>query len=611
MSIYVSLDRAQSKEQEESSILASSVEKEAPPCYLDDMSPSSSSGFGPGSFGAPSGSGNGTSISDRELAQAVDNALMDLLLFDPVQSTSVGHHAHDGAFADLSAAGRRARRRALSGHAHALEGRIGVDPEIELDRRLLLDELRVVLRTEEDIDPARRNPAIYAEEVLNGINLLLMRPPLQSRLGALLGRLREVSRVLTQAREELCAAEVPRIWAEIGIAVARAGLPLLAEAVPQAVQQALGDTPLGAAVSAAAGEAALCLGDFANFVEERILPRAEGEFAAGDSYFTFLLHHKHGISQSPEDLFHLGQKEVERLEVALSETARRLRPAGGSSWPWLQVMQELELEGRISPSALVPLCNEFCATARAAVAERICPLPEDERLDIVETPEFARPTTPFAAYWPPPPLSPESGDELRGVFWITPGSKVSRGELYLTCLHEGYPGHHLQFCHAARTGSRTRRVIGTPVFWEGWALYCESICSEIGGGQPGLWGHGDDELQMYVLRGQLWRAYRVMIDVGLHCRGMSVNQAVDLLQKGVGFTREEAESEVRRYTGSPTYPLTYLLGYHAFRRLRDEAERRVGSAFSAPAFHERLLSHGSIPLGYLHERLGPKRHPEP
>ena len=446
--------------------------------------------------------------------------------------------------------------------------------------------------------------------MLNGINLLLMRPPLQPRLGALLGRLREVPRVLSQAREELEPADVPRIWAETAISVARAGLPLLAEAVPQAVQGAVGDTPLLAAVTAAAGEAALALSGFANFVEEHVLPRAEGEFAAGESYFTFLLHNKHGILQSTEEIFRFGEREVQRLGAALSRTAAALRPAEGDQsgkipeGGWQAVMRELEQAGQVKTDGpgLIALCEELCGKARGRTVERMCPLPEEERLEIVETPEFARPTTPFAAYWPPPPLAPETEQELRGVFWITPGSKVSKNELYLTCIHEGYPGHHLQLCHAARVGSRTRKIIGTPVFWEGWALYCEATCPELG-----LQADGQvaaDELSMYVLRGQLWRAYRVMIDVGLHCRGMSVEEAVELLHNGVGFTREDAEGEVRRYTGTPTYPLTYLLGYHAFRHLREEAER--AGTFSALAFHEGLLSHGSIPLGYLHERMKQK-----
>jgi uncharacterized protein (DUF885 family) len=72
--------------------------------------------------------------------------------------------------------------------------------------------------------------------------------------------------------------------------------------------------------------------------------------------------------------------------------------------------------------------------------------------------------------------------------------------------------------------------------------------------------------------------------------------------KGVGYPRDVAEREVRRYVATPAQPLSYLLGFHAFRHLRQEAEAR--GSFDRMRFHGRLLQHGSIPLGYLHERMG-------
>jgi hypothetical protein len=541
--------------------------------------------------------------SDRDLARALDVALEDLLRFDPVRSTLLGQVAHDGAFSDFSESGRRACRRTLSGHVHLLENQPATDPEVELDRRLLLDELQEILRTQEDLAPARRDPARYVSEVLGGIHLLLCRPPLQEHLGALLGRLRQVSRVCGQAREELDPADVPPLWAETAIATARAGLIFLTEGVPAAVQEAIGEGPLSAAVAATAGEAALSLSAYANFVEEHVLPAAAGEFAAGDSYFTFLLHKKHGVLQGLDDLLDLAREEIVRLEAELAASAARLRPDAPS---YKEVLRALSLD----PEGALPLgegvvaeCQELLARARRATAAAICPLPlppegstgaEGERLVVQVTPAFARPLHPFSLYLPPQVLrhEVEQGEAaLTGVLLLTPGLPRHRADLLRTCLHEGYPGRHLQHCHAARAGSRVRRVLGTSVYRDGWAGYAEGLLPDLLG-EVGAF---------YALRAQLLMAQRVLVDIGLHCRGMSPEDAAALLASGAGLPQQQAQAEVRRYASTPTEALAGFLGQLGFRRLRREAEQRGG--FEVEAFHQAVLRRGAVPLGYLHERI--------
>lgn len=545
--------------------------------------------------GAAQGDPGAPCQGDRELQRSIDAALEDLLRFDPVRSSTLGYSAHDGAFADHSAAGREAKRRALSACAHHLEERRALDPEIELDRRLLLGELRATLRTEEDVDPARRDPGLAVDEALTGVHLLLGRAPLREQLGALLGRLRAVPALLQAARGALDPADVPPQWARGALQTARAGLQLLTEAAPQAVHDAVGDGPLCAAIGAAAGEAALSLGAYANFLEEAVLPRAAGDAAAGESYFSFLLHHRHGVLQTPAELKALGAREVAHLQEALTEAQRRLRPEAGT---WQRCLAELDAAAPLdAPPA--EACRAMLGRLRAA-SRALCPLPEGEVLQVVDTPPFARPTIPFAAYWPPGPLrsQAQAGDApLLGTFWITPEARPSRPELLLTCLHEAYPGHHLQFCHMAGAASRARRAIGTPLFWEGWALYAESLLPELDLGEL-----CDEAARMHVLKARLWRAARVVLDVGLHCEGLTPEAAVETLVETCGLRRPQAEVEVRRYSRTPTQPLSYLVGYAALRHLRREAEARPG--FRLAAFHGEVLRHGAIPLGYLHERLG-------
>src|SRR5947207_8115241 len=168
-----------------------------------------------------------------------------------------------------------------------------------------------------------------------------------------------------------------------------------------------------------------------------------------------------------------------------------------------------------------------------------------------------RPQIHIAAYDSPGPYSPDR----TGWFYVTlpdpalPASAQERilrdhcrHELAATALHEGYPGHHLQLVHAQQQRFDTRKNVWTPVTLEGWALYCEDMMGEEG-------FYRSEEEQFFQRVQLLWRAARVLLDVGLHTRGMTFAQAVDYLVTHVNVERSNAEGEVRRYCGEPAYPL--------------------------------------------------------
>src|SRR5262249_19514452 len=141
------------------------------------------------------------------------------------------------------------------------------------------------------------------------------------------------------------------------------------------------------------------------------------------------------------------------------------------------------------PSRLREAYQAEVARAREFTeSRRIAPIPAG-RLEIIDTPVFERPTTPFAAYLPPAPFEL---DQV-GTFYVTPidlsRPRAEREQrlaghnlvgLPLIALHEAYPGHHLQLLHANRAGSRLRRLGDSSVFAEGWALYCEELMFEQG-----------------------------------------------------------------------------------------------------------------------------------
>jgi uncharacterized protein (DUF885 family) len=105
----------------------------------------------------------------------------------------------------------------------------------------------------------------------------------------------------------------------------------------------------------------------------------------------------------------------------------------------------------------------------------------------------------------------------------------------------------------------------------------------------------------------LWRAVRVVLDVGLHTRGMTPQQAVDYMVEHLPLERASAEAEVRRYCAMPTYQLCYAVGRRDLISLRDAYRERAGAAFTWRQFHDELLSYGGLPISLTRWGMGLER----
>ena len=183
-----------------------------------------------------------------------------------------------------------------------------------------------------------------------------------------------------------------------------------------------------------------------------------------------------------------------------------------------------------------------------------------------------------------------------GTFWFntarpTPGTGW---DLEVVAFHEAVPGHHLQL-------SRLQLLTGLPalqrqrslsVFSEGWGLYAEQLAEEAGlfADERGLLGS---------ISASLMRAARLVVDTGLHAFGWSRERALDYLAGHVPMPREFLVAEVDRYVVVPGQALAYLTGKMEILRIREQAQRRLGPAFSLPAFHAAVLDHGSLPMPAL------------
>jgi uncharacterized protein (DUF885 family) len=142
-----------------------------------------------------------------------------------------------------------------------------------------------------------------------------------------------------------------------------------------------------------------------------------------------------------------------------------------------------------------------------------------------------------------------------------------------------------------------RRVLSTPAAREGWALYCESLMAEMG-------FLNSAEQRFFQAHHLLWRAVRVILDVSLHTKGMSMEEAAARLRDELGFEPNIAEAEAKRYCAYPTYQLCYAVGRRDILALRDDLRKARADEFSLAGFHEELLQYGALPTALARWGMG-------
>ena len=117
----------------------------------------------------------------------------------------------------------------------------------------------------------------------------------------------------------------------------------------------------------------------------------------------------------------------------------------------------------------------------------------------------------------------------------------------------------------------------------------------------------DERMRLFQLRNQLWRACRVIVDVGLHTGKMSFNEAAGFLVRKAKLERHNALAELRRFCETPTQAMSCVVGKLLIEELRDDTEAEQGAEFTLRGFHDNLLAHGTIPLDLVRREMGVAR----
>jgi uncharacterized protein (DUF885 family) len=427
-----------------------------------------------------------------------------------------------------------------------------------------------------------------------GLFLLISRDfaPLEQRLEAIAGRLEAVPAYLVASQERL--TEPAELWTRLAIDKSQA-LP----ALYQSLVAAATGPGIRRRLEQAATAAAEATAGYARWLEQEALPRSSSGWALGEERFERLI----ALRRLPDTATEIRALGARYLVEFKEERAALL----AEHWPG-RPLEEVKALVRSDHAggfeAALTEYREVIGRARAFVeTEGLASLPGNEELRVQTTPAFLRPVIPFAAYEPPAHFDPRQ----LGIYIVTPhGPELgehNRPAVVNTSVHEGYPGHHLQFSCASHNPSIARLLAAefAAELVEGWAHYCEQLMHDSG------FATGP-EVRFVQLNDLIWRACRILIDVDLSSGRMQLRKAISMLVEEAAMEQAAAVAEVRRYSYTPGYQLSYLYGRHLLMQLREQRRRAEGPAFDLRAFHDRLLYGGGLPAIFwpsqTHSALG-------
>jgi uncharacterized protein (DUF885 family) len=536
---------------------------------------------------------------DDQLYDLVEARFRRVVEEEPTWATYLGIHAWDDRLPDPSRErllGDAALDRAHLAALEALDAG-SLSPEAQFERDLELHHVRLrIYRTESLRTWERRTTG--ASALGDALFPLFTRDfaPFPERLAAIMARLEAAPAFLRGHRSR---AVVPQVEAWLRIELRASGnVPSFLDEITAAAEAPVNGVSATerAHLRRSVDRAKVAIGDQMEWIEE-ILPGAVQDWAIGSERYGELLALRAFEGLDADAILDIGWQQLEHNHALRTAAAREIDPTATEA----QVVERVKDDHPATFEEALEGYRDAMARARQHLIDHdIATVPPDERLDVIPTPEFLRGVMPFAAYYEPARFDASPV----GTYIVTPsvdGDPNAMREHYHasisnTSIHEAYPGHHLQLALAARHPSLTRAQVSAPEFEEGWGMYSEQMMREEG-------FDAGPEFQVALATDAIWRAARIILDIRMHRGELSIEEATAFLIEHTGFERPNALAEARRYTYTPTYNLSYLLGKVLLLDLREEERRRLGPSFSLRDFHDTLLRGGSLPISFHRRAL--------
>jgi uncharacterized protein (DUF885 family) len=560
---------------------------------------------------------------DARLTAFFKDYLEELFRAQPLAATRLGDHRFDNRLDDVSPAARARWTKRMRAILEELPEKIAytkLSRAAQIDYEIFRHELTRSLWLDENTRPFEEDPRTYNDYLTESVYLLLTQStePRSVTLRNCAARIAEMPRIVAAAKASL--RNPPLVFVETAIRQNRGAINFY----ESGIYALTGETLALSELRAPAQRTVAALKEHQAFLEKELLPRATGDWRLGKERFARKIELELNAGLSAEQVLAEAVSEFDRVEREMYVIARQLWPtlfpkkalppddAPGRTATIQAVIERLSREhGR--PEDLVADARTTIDRIKAFIAANdIVRLPEPDRCEVVEMPEFQRGNT--TAYLnPAPPLDPKAASR----YAVSPPPRewdARRVESYLQeynsymlqmlTIHEGYPGHYVQLEYSNRHPSFIRRVLSSGVFAEGWAVHTEQMMLDQG------YGKGDLALRLHQLKWYLRTVVNAILDNKMHCTNMTDQEALELLTRRAFQSEGEAVAKIIRAKQTSCQLSTYFVGRTAFYRLRQKVQRDLGDKFDLGRYHEAVLDHGTLPVKYLPE-LVPLRLQQP
>jgi uncharacterized protein (DUF885 family) len=411
--------------------------------------------------------------------------------------------------------------------------------------------------------------------------------PLEKRMDAVASRLENVPRYLEEFRSRFEKSRPVKLWTEVAIESAQSMTPLfqfLLQIAKGQVSERTYDR-----LSRAVEELAPELEKHVKWLNS-LVRRATSSWALGREKYEKLIALR-DLGMTSEQILRLGEDYLRKLKAEREELVRQIAP--GETVEYVQ--KKIESDAPKTFQEALAFTEKTMEEAKEFVQKKgLATVYSGDKLYVRETPAFMALLIPSAAL-----MLPAKYDKPQiGIYVVTKPKEAANLGRFLNyksvrniAVHEAYPGHFLQGCVSNRK-SVLRVLISAPETVEGWAHYCEEMMAQQG-------FNPDKETKLIQVGYGIFRAVRIILDVKLSRGEMTFDDAVNMLVEEAAMSKEGATAEVRRYTQTPGYPLSYLLGKHLILQLKEDVRKRMGNKFTEKFFHDTVIANGYLPFSLV------------
>lgn len=550
--------------------------------------------------------------ADAKLADFFKKYLEKVFQTRPLEATSLGDHRFDDRLDDLSAEVRaewvELDQKTLAELPQQVDYN-ALSAAGKVDYEIFKHDLTRALWTAENLRPFEEDPRIYNTYINDSVYLLLTQStlPQEKNIANAIARMKQIPKIVAAAKANL--RNPPRVHTETAIRQNQGAIAFY----ENDVFNLIGDAPQRDVLKTAVQSVVACLKEHQKFLEEDLLPRASGEWRLGKDKFATKLDFDLNAGLSADQVLAQAETEFVRVNRDMYVIARQLwsHYFPGKTLPpdddegcrttIAEVLRKVgEEHGR--PEDLTRDARATVARIKDFIRENdILRLPEPDRCQVVEMPEFKRGNS-TAYMQSAPPLDFETAS----FFAVSPPPKdwdaakvqsfleeYNSHMLQILTIHEAYPGHYVQHAYGSRNPSLIRQVLSSGVYVEGWAVYTEQTMLDQG------YGGGNLALRLSQLKFYLRAVTNTILDHKMHCTGMTDKEAMHLLTHDAFQSEGEARLKVIRAKQSACQLSTYFVGRMAMYQLRQQTERELGEHFSLGRYHEAILAEGAVPVKYL------------